>query len=106
MAVTRSWTTAGTAPVVVRVERRGARLRWAWLVVSSLLVATGLWFVYQAKVQRMSTGPVLNVNAVASPEELLPVLEFFPNRAEMASQAFDFLSRARPLRNAGALTSV
>ncbi|HXA51324.1 MAG TPA: hypothetical protein VNV86_13505, partial [Candidatus Acidoferrum sp.] len=96
MAVTRSWTTAGTAPVMVRVERRGARLQVAWLIASSLLVAAGLWFVYQAKVQRMSTGPVLNVNAVASPGELLPVLEFFPNRAEMASQTFDYLARARP----------
>lgn len=106
MAVTRSWTTAGTAPVIVRVERPGARLQVAWLVASSVLVAVGLWFVYQAKVQRMSTGPVLNVNAIASSDELLPVLDFFPNRAEMATQIFDYLSRARPLRNTGALTSV
>jgi cell division protein FtsI/penicillin-binding protein 2/cell division protein FtsW (lipid II flippase) len=106
MAVTRSWTRAGMAPVMVRVERRGARLQVAWLVLSSLLVATGLWFVSQAKVQRMSTGPVLNVNAVASPDELLPVLEFFPNRGEMATSVFDYLSRARPLRNTGALTAV
>ena len=106
MAVTRSWTLAGTAPVMVRVERRQASARLAWLVAASLLVATGLWFVYQAKVQRMSGGPVLNVNAVASPDELLPVLEFFPNRAELAPRVYDYLERARPLRNTGALTAV
>ena len=73
MAVTRSWTLAGPASVMVRVERRKASAKLAWLVAASLMVAAGLWFVYQAKVQRMSGGPVLNVNAVASPDDLLPV---------------------------------
>ena len=63
MAVTRSWTMPGTAPVMVRVERHRASVRLLWLAASSLLVAAGLWFVYQAKVQRMAGGPVLNVNA-------------------------------------------
>jgi cell division protein FtsI/penicillin-binding protein 2/cell division protein FtsW (lipid II flippase) len=106
MAVTRSWTTAGTAPVVVRVPRPMASVRLAWLAAASLLVATGLWFVYQAKVQRMSGAPVLNLNTVASPDELLPVLEFFPNRAELAPQIYSYLERARPLRHTGALTAV
>ena len=106
MAVTRSWSTPGTAPVMVRVARRGTALRFAWLGAASLLVATGLYFVYQAKVQRMSGGPVVNVNAVTSPEQLLPILEFFPNRAELAPSIFDYLERSRPLRNAGALTAV
>ncbi len=106
MAVTRSWTLAGPAPVMVRVERRKASARLVWLVAASLMVAAGLWFVYQAKVQRMSGGPVLNVNAVASPDDLLPVLEFFPNRAELAPRIYDYLARARPLRNTGALTAV
>ena len=56
VAVTRSWTMAGTAPVMVRVERTGPRCGFAWLAAASLLVATGLWFVYQAKVQRMAGG--------------------------------------------------
>jgi cell division protein FtsI/penicillin-binding protein 2/cell division protein FtsW (lipid II flippase) len=106
VAVTRSWTLAGPAPVMVRVERRKASARLVWLVAASLVVAAGLWFVYQAKVQRMSGGPVLNVNAVASPDDLLPVLEFFPNRAELAPRIYDYLARARPLRNTGALTAV
>ncbi len=70
------------------------------------MVLAGLWFVYQAKVQRMSNAPVLNVNAVSSPDDLLPVLEFFPDRAELAPRIYDFLQRARPVRHAGALTAV
>src|ERR1035437_1936055 len=66
MAVTRSWTMPGTAPVMVSVPRHRASLRLAWMVAASLLVATGLWFVYQAKLQRMSGGPVLNLNVVTS----------------------------------------
>jgi cell division protein FtsI/penicillin-binding protein 2/cell division protein FtsW (lipid II flippase) len=106
MAVTRSWTPAGTAPLMVREKRRAAPLRLALLVLTSLMVATGMWFVYQAKVQRMSGQPVLNVNAVASPDELLPVLESFPNRAELAGRIYEYLERARPLRHTGALTAV
>jgi len=106
MAVTRSWTMAGSPPIVVRGARPRISLRFAWLVAASLLVATGLGFVYQAKVQRMSAAPVLNVNAVASPDDLLPVLEAFPNRAELAPRIYDYLLRARPLGHDGALTAV
>src|SRR5438477_12144942 len=104
MAVTRSW--SATAPVMVRVERHGTALRVGWLAVTSILVAIGLWFVYDAKVQRILSGPVVNVNAVASSEELLPILEFFPDRAELAPRVYEFLERARPLHNTGALTAV
>src|SRR5882724_10798569 len=106
MAVTRSWAARGTAPVMVREKRRAAAPGVVWLVASSLLVAVGLGFVYSAKVQRMSAERLLNLNAVGSVEELLPVLESFPNRAEMAPAVYDYLLRARPLRNAGALTAV
>jgi cell division protein FtsI/penicillin-binding protein 2/cell division protein FtsW (lipid II flippase) len=91
---------------MVGVPRQRTSLRLAWLVASSLAVATGLWFVYQAKVQRMSAAPVLNLNAVTSPDELLPVLESFPNRAELAPRIYDYIQRARPLRHTGALTVV
>src|ERR1035437_7052905 len=97
MAVTRSWTTAGTAPVMVRVPRPMATVKLAWLAAASLLVATGLWFVYQAKVERMSGAPVLNLNTVASPDELLPVLEFFPNRAELEPEIYNNPEGAPPL---------
>jgi cell division protein FtsW (lipid II flippase)/cell division protein FtsI/penicillin-binding protein 2 len=106
MAVTRSWKMPGTVPVMVRIDRRATPLRFAWLGAASLLVALGLYFVYDAKVQRMSGGPVVNVNSVSSSEQLLPILEFFPNRAELAPQVFEYIERFRPLRNAGALTAV
>ncbi|HEY1497073.1 MAG TPA: FtsW/RodA/SpoVE family cell cycle protein [Candidatus Solibacter sp.] len=106
MAVTRSWTGAGTAPVMVRAPRSGATVRFAWLIASSLLVATGLGFVYQAKVQRMSGAAVVNVNAVHSAVELLPVLEGFTDRTELAERVFGYLERVRPVGHAGALTAV
>src|SRR4029077_6809506 len=46
------------------------------------------------------------VNAVSSPEELLPVLEFFPDRADLAPRVYAYLQQARPLHNTGALTVV
>jgi cell division protein FtsI/penicillin-binding protein 2/cell division protein FtsW (lipid II flippase) len=106
MAVTRSWSAPGTEPVMVRVPRQRASAGLVWLVAASLLVAAALWFVYQAKVQRMSSAPVLNLNLVTSPDELLPVLEFFPNRAELAPRIYSYLERARPLGHTGALTAV
>src|SRR6185295_15702955 len=42
----------------------------------------------------------------ASPDDLLPLLEAFPDRAErqsVAEGAFEFLQRKRPLANVGAL---
>jgi cell division protein FtsW (lipid II flippase)/cell division protein FtsI/penicillin-binding protein 2 len=100
MAVTKSWTATG--PVVIAPEK-STRTRLALLpiLVASLLVGAGLASVYSAKIQR-ATGQPLNVNAISSPEDLLPVLESFPGRTELAAKIFD----ARPLRNAGALTRV
>jgi cell division protein FtsI/penicillin-binding protein 2/cell division protein FtsW (lipid II flippase) len=91
---------------MVRVERRTRPWDVAWLIPAAMLVAAGLWFVYSAKVQRVPAAPVLDVNAVTAPDQLLPALEFFPDRAELARRVYDFLERARPIRNAGALTTV
>jgi cell division protein FtsW (lipid II flippase)/cell division protein FtsI/penicillin-binding protein 2 len=91
---------------MVRVPRRRATVGLAWLVASSLVVAGGLWSVYRAKVLRTSHAPVLNLNVVTSPEELLSVLEFFPNRAELAPRIYAYLERARPLAHTGSLTAV
>ncbi|MEO8596016.1 MAG: FtsW/RodA/SpoVE family cell cycle protein [Candidatus Solibacter sp.] len=104
--MTRSWTQPGTTPVILKVSRRRVSVGFLWLFAASLAVAIGLGFVFQAKMQRMSDAPVLNLNAVVSPEELLPVLEFFPNRTDLAPQIYQYLERARPLRHTGALTAV
>ena len=104
MAVTRSW--AAAAPVLLgeSVTPRPA-LGIAWLLAASLFVSAGLAVVYTARLQRISGNP-LNVNAVQSSDELLPVLEAFPDRVELAPKVYDYLLRARPLPNAGALTRV
>src|ERR1051326_5673325 len=99
MAVTKSWTATG--PVILPKRPARVELGVAWLIAASLLVSAGLGVVYTAKQQR-ATGAALNVNAVGSPDDLLPVLEAFPNRTELAPRIFD----SRPLRNAGALTRV
>src|SRR5262245_13299185 len=106
MAVTRSWAAPGAAPVLVREARRKPASAFRWLLPSSLLVAAGLWSVYFAKMQRTDATHVLNLNTVQSAEELLPVFDLLPNRVDLAPAVYDYLLRARPLRNAGALTPV
>ncbi|MBZ5724840.1 MAG: FtsW/RodA/SpoVE family cell cycle protein [Acidobacteriia bacterium] len=115
MAVTRSWTAPGATPVAVAIARPAVpRREWVWLLGASLFVAAGLAMVYAAKSpgfaaveQRLARGELVNLNTVAGPEELLPLLESFPSRAErelVAQSAFDFLARSRPLANDGALS--
>ena len=40
---------------------------------------------------------------VGSPEELLPLLESFPDRTERADELFQALEAGRPVQNVGAL---
>ena len=117
MAVTRSWTGPGSKPAIVAIEGRGQPPSeiW-WLVSASLLVAAGLAIVYAAKTEpfasvteKLHRGELVNVNTVSAPDDLLPLLESFPGptgRAAIAEKTFDFLQRARPLRNVGALASL
>jgi cell division protein FtsI/penicillin-binding protein 2/cell division protein FtsW (lipid II flippase) len=109
MAVTRSWTAAGTGPALVSVKaasRPGVRL--GWLVCGSLFVAAGIGMAYLAKVPALATvGQLVNLNQVSSAEELLPLLESYSDRAErqtVAQTLFEFIDRRRPLPNAGALS--
>ncbi len=108
MAVTRSWAEEAT-PLVIAASRgpapRGGML---WLISASLFVAAGLAMVYAAKIQSFnSTQQLVNLNTVESSEELLPILESFPDRTEralVAEKTLDFLQTARPLKNVGALS--
>src|SRR5204863_6742273 len=69
-------------------------------------VLAGLAMVYSAKLQRIPDTRQLNVNTIASQDDLLPILDFFPNRSELAPELYEYLQRARPLRNAGALAGI
>ena len=106
MAVTKSW--AAATPAIVAVERSPApRGELVWLVFASLFIAAGLAIVYASKIPIFAAaGQALNINLAASAEELLPLLESVPDRAEresMAARAFDFLGVNRPLPNVGSL---
>jgi cell division protein FtsI/penicillin-binding protein 2/cell division protein FtsW (lipid II flippase) len=62
---------------------------------------------YAAKQQSFAgTERLVNVNAVSSPDDLLPLLESFPDRRErqaVAEGTYEFLQRKRPIANIGAL---
>jgi len=95
MAVTRSWTARGPRRTVVAVRKTApARHAFLWLACASLLVAAGLAMVYAAKVQRWEgAAQAVNVNAVTSPQQLLPLLESIADRSEReaaAQKVFDF----------------
>jgi cell division protein FtsI/penicillin-binding protein 2/cell division protein FtsW (lipid II flippase) len=104
MAVTKSWA-ARPAFIAVSTPPK-TRAGLLSLICASLLVAAGLLMAYAAKSQSFTATGLLNVNTVGSADDLLPLLESFPNRAErqsVADGAFEFLQRKRPLANIGAL---
>jgi cell division protein FtsI/penicillin-binding protein 2/cell division protein FtsW (lipid II flippase) len=126
MAVTRSWSAAGAAPAVLAIgqsRHAGARTRaeLAWLVCASLLVAAGLAIVSVAKTQsvaeaeeRLRTGGLVNLNTVASADQLLPLVAGAGVQSgdqgpgvgvqnALAADVFASLERGRPLKNVGAV---
>ncbi len=104
MAITKSW----EASVAVEQER-GKRVapierrrELVWLLGASMIVGCGLALVVAAKTQdfpdlqgRLDRGELLNLNAVAAPDKLLPVLE--------NDRVWNYLQQHRPLPNVGAL---
>ena len=57
---------------------------FAWLALSSVLVAAGLLMVYSAKTQSfpessaaLARGELLDLNQVSKPDQLLPFLQVF-----------------------------
>ena len=110
MAVTRSWAAAAPAMISVREAGRAPRTQWVWLIAASLFAAGGLASVYAAKsIEMQGAERLVNLNTVESPDQLLPLLEPFPNREEralVAQKTFDYLEGARPVLNAGTLTAL
>ena len=98
MAVTKSW---AARPAFIAVGKPPkARAGLLSLVCASLLVAAGLLMAYAAKSQSFTATGLVNLNTVASTDDLLPLLESFPNRVERQSVAdgtFEFLQRKRPV---------
>src|SRR5580704_12433675 len=83
----------------------GGRIGWrefAWLALSSVLVAAGLLMVYSAKTQSfpelsaaLGRGDLLDLNGVSKPEQLLPFLQVFQDAAEreqVADKIFEYVS--------------
>jgi cell division protein FtsI/penicillin-binding protein 2/cell division protein FtsW (lipid II flippase) len=111
VAVTKSWTSAGVAPVTIAVKREKALgSGTVWTVCASVLVAAGLAMVFSAKTlgfasaeERLRQGGLINLNAVSSTEELLPLFESSPNRTELAQNLFDAAQAAHPVKNVGAV---
>ena len=111
MAVTKSWTEAGAAPVAIAAgPRTKPPSDIGWLLCASLLVAAGLGMVYAAKSQgfaaaaaRLREGGLVNLNTVSDPEQLAPLFESAPDRSELARNLFDAVVASRPLKNVGAV---
>ncbi len=104
MAVTKSWAARPAFTAVKAPPRPPSGL--FPLVCASILVAAGLLMAYAAKSQSFATPNLLNVNTITSSDDLLPLLESFPDRAgrqSVAEGTFEFLQRKRPLANIGAL---
>ena len=113
MAVTRSWGATIEAPQTTKSDglrhKRSSRFGIVWLLCASLFVAAGLAGVYAAKVRGFGDAArTVNLNAVRSAEDLLPVLEQLPasERETVASKMFEFIESHRPLPNVGALSRV
>jgi cell division protein FtsI/penicillin-binding protein 2/cell division protein FtsW (lipid II flippase) len=85
-------------------------MEWIWLIAASFSVAAGLAMVFAAKTQdfagveaKLAHGGLVNLNAVQSPDDLVPVLK---SREDTAPRVFEAIERHRPLRNTGVLARV
>jgi cell division protein FtsI/penicillin-binding protein 2/cell division protein FtsW (lipid II flippase) len=118
MPLTKSWTDkvipVPMEPVRYAVPRR--KSEFIWLLLASMLVATGLGLVYQAKTQnhadvgeKLARNELLNLNSVTSSDQLLPFLRFQADdaqRQQLADRIYQTLSRSQPVRNVGTLSKL
>ena len=111
MAVTRSRV---EERVAARRVRTGARAwppsEFAWLAAASVLILCGLYLVYRAKSQDfgeiekgLAAKQLVNLNALTSREDLLPVLNIIADRGEREFVARRVYDASGSLPNVGAL---
>jgi len=111
MAVTRSRVEERVAARGVRLGARGWPLsEFAWLAAVSILIASGLYLVYRAKSQDfgeiekgLAAKQLLNLNDLASREDLLPFLNFVSDPGERQFVARRIYDATGNLPNVGAL---
>ncbi|HTM48143.1 MAG TPA: FtsW/RodA/SpoVE family cell cycle protein [Bryobacteraceae bacterium] len=115
MAVTRSWEfspAVQAAPRKIPIPPERRRETW-WLLGASLIVAAGLALALLAKTedfaaqqQRLDQAGLLDLNAAASRDQLLPFLQVYSGagrRESVADAIWSYLEIHRPLPNIGAL---
>ncbi|MBZ5585481.1 MAG: FtsW/RodA/SpoVE family cell cycle protein [Acidobacteriia bacterium] len=114
MAVTRSKTSERAG---IR-RARGAGFTWRrnellWTLAAALLVAAGLYLVYQAKTrpladveQGLAAKSILNLNGLGAREDLYPTLALFPDPAERELVARKIYYVSGGLSNVGALSRI
>jgi cell division protein FtsW (lipid II flippase) len=102
MAITRSTAVERTRLSGNAEGKRESRvLELCLLVMVSLAIGAGLWFVYQARSAENAAGPegadrgaVVNLNRVRTPDQLLPLLDFLPrpqDRIFAAGRIYQFV---------------
>jgi cell division protein FtsW (lipid II flippase) len=86
---------------------------WRWLAPASILIAAGLFLVFQAKSQRfpefesaLNNKQLLNLSELSSREDLLPFLTIFPSAAERQFVARKIYYAAGSLPNVGAIAAI
>ena len=111
MAVTRSSAEERVASREVRLAARSWPLsEFAWLAAVTVLIASGLWLVYRAKSQAfgevengLAAKQLLDLNELASREDLLPFLTIIDDAGERQFVARRIYYAAGNLENVGAL---
>ncbi len=108
MAVTRSTVASrGSSARVVAGAGFWRTSELIWLVAASLLVAAGLYLVYQAKAPAPPAAPLINLNALSAREDLLPSLTtVFPDPATRDFVARKIYYASGGLSNTGALARI
>jgi cell division protein FtsW (lipid II flippase) len=76
------------------------------LLAGSAVIAIGLWLVVGAKTRNLAEEHLVNINQLAGPQELVPLLKMIPNAADqdrIANEIYDAKRRGMRFENDGAI---